>query len=183
MLQQLVLPKTAADGGVSTGNDADLHLSWSNQPLKSLNNGAFEAMLAAVTLEDALSLGLKGTADITAKTAIGNIPIFGIPFDVQSSLKGKRFVYSLIGARRLCHHLLGINNFGGTTKLSDVKVTGSGGDGGNQFIISPLKTELENPSQVSLHTVDTELPVIFNGVKIGRAAIDVCYCFDDMIKA
>ena len=45
-------------------------------------------MLAAVTLSDDLTLGLKGTADVTAKTAVGNVPISGIPFNVQSGLKG-----------------------------------------------------------------------------------------------
>ncbi|THV03542.1 hypothetical protein K435DRAFT_962414 [Dendrothele bispora CBS 962.96] len=150
---ELDLPKAAADGGVSTGNDADLHLSWSNQPLKSLNNDAFSAMLAAVTLKQSVDLTLKGSADVTARTSIGDVPISGIPFDVTSSLQG-------------------INDFDGTTKLSNVTVTGSGGNGGNEFIVSPLTTELSNPSNVSLHTVDIALPVIYKDVMIGRAAIN-----------
>jgi len=132
-----------------------LHLSWSNQPLKSLNNDAFSAMLAAVTLKQSVDLSLNGSADVTARTTIGDVPISGIPFDVESTLQG-------------------INDFKGTAKLSDVKVTGSGGDGGNQFIVSPLNTELSNPSNVSLHTVDIALPVMFKDVMIGRAAINVC---------
>ena len=67
----------------------------------------------------------------------------------------------------------GINSFGGTAALSNVTVTGSGGNGGDEFIVSPLQTTLQNPSNVSLDTVDISLPVIFNGVTIGRAAINV----------
>lgn len=99
-------------------------------------------------------LTLKGTADVTAKTTIGNVPIAGIPFNVPSSL-------------------VGINQFGGKTSLSNISVTGSGGSGGNQYITSPLTTQLDNPSNVSLTTNDIALPVLYNGVQLGRAAISV----------
>lgn len=39
--------------------------------------------------------------------------------------------------------------------------------------MAPLKTTLQNPSQISLDTIGVSLPVIFNGVTIGRAAINV----------
>ncbi|KAF9562634.1 hypothetical protein CPC08DRAFT_706528 [Agrocybe pediades] len=150
---QLDIPRTAAIGGVSTGNVADLQVSWSNVPLKSLDNGAFATLFAGVTLMDDVSVGLSGSADVVAKTSIGNVPIAGIPIDVTSGLKG-------------------INSFGGKAGLSDVTVTGSGGDGGDQFIITPLKTTLNNPSNITLNTVNIALPVIFNGVTLGRAVID-----------
>jgi hypothetical protein len=69
--------------------------------------------------------------------------------------------------------LTGINSFGHTALLSNVSVRGSGGAGGNEFIISPLTTTLQNPSSISLDTVDVSLPVIFKGVTIGRAAVSV----------
>ena len=69
--------------------------------------------------------------------------------------------------------LSGINSFGGKADLSNVSVAGSGGDGGDQFIVTPLKTTLQNPSNVTLNTVNIALPVTFNGVGIGRAVIDV----------
>lgn len=86
--QQLSLPTSDTVGGVSTGNVADLPISWTNQPLTSLNNDAFSAVLAAVTLTNSVSLGLGGTANVTAKTSIGDVPITGIPFNVTSSLAG-----------------------------------------------------------------------------------------------
>ena len=68
---------------------------------------------------------------------------------------------------------LGIDSFGGSADLSDVSVAGSGGKGGNEYIVAPLKAALQNPSNFSLSTIDVTLPVVFQGVKIGRAAIAV----------
>jgi len=67
----------------------------------------------------------------------------------------------------------GINSFGKTAQLSNISVTGSGGNGGSQFIVSPLTTTLQNPSNVSLQTNDIALPVIYQGTQLGRAAISV----------
>ena len=136
-----------ANGGVSTGNIADLPLSFSNQTLQSANDGAFESFFAVVTDTSSVTFELKGTANVVAKTSIGDIPISGIPFDVQSSLKG-------------------IDGFGGTAKLSNVSITGSGGNGGNQFIVAPLTTTLNNPSNISLTTTDIALPVSFKGITV-----------------
>lgn len=57
--------------------------------------------------------------------------------------------------------------------LSNVSVAGSGGNGGSEFIIAPLTTILQNPSNISLSTVDVALPVFYQGVEIGRASINV----------
>ncbi|KAG7446409.1 uncharacterized protein BT62DRAFT_931852 [Guyanagaster necrorhizus] len=152
-IASLTLPKSTVVGGVSTGNVANLNIKWENQPLKSLNDEAFEALFAAVTLLDQAGLKLKGTADVTAHTAIGNVPISSISLDVPSSLRG-------------------MNSFGGSATLSNVSVSGSGGDGGSEYIVSPLTTTIQNPSNVSLYTIDIVLPVMYEGVMIGRAAVD-----------
>lgn len=112
-----------------------------------MNNGGFESFFAAVTDTSSADFGLKGTANVVARTSIGDVPISGIPFDVQSSLKG-------------------INSFGGSARLSNVTIAGSGGNGGNQFIRAPLTTTLNNPSNVSLNTNDISLPVFFKDVKV-----------------
>lgn len=103
-----------------------------------------------------VDINLKGSADVTAKTSIGNVPITGIPIDVVSTLKG-------------------IGSFGHQATLSNVSVTGSGGEGGSEYIISPLTTTLENLSNISLNTVDVSLPVVFQDTKIGRAVISVSF--------
>lgn len=151
---QLDLPKQQVNGGVSTGNTVDLVISFENQPLKSLNNAAFGQVFAGATLMDQVDLNLKGSADVTAKTSIGEVPISGVPIDVMSSLKG-------------------IASFNHKASLSNVSVAGSGGEGGSEYILSPLTTMLENPSNISLSTVDVSLPVVYQGTKIGRAAINV----------
>jgi hypothetical protein len=156
---------------VSTGNVVDLVISFHDQPLQSLNDGGFEEMFAAVTLQPSVDLQLTGTADVTARTTIGDVPISGIPFIVPSSLKGRTFLLPIFYAQ--LSFALGMNAFGGTATLSNVSVAGSGGNGGNQFIVSPLTTTLQNPSNISLQTVDVSLPVIFRNVVIGRAAINV----------
>ncbi|EIW82896.1 hypothetical protein CONPUDRAFT_101346 [Coniophora puteana RWD-64-598 SS2] len=138
-------------GGVSTGNDASLPIKFSNTPLQSLNNGAFQAVFTEVTDTSSASFDLSGSANVTAKTSIGDVPISGIPFDVKSSLTG-------------------INSFGRTATVTNVSITGSGGSGGNQYVKAPLTTTLNNPSNVSLQTVDISLPVFYKDIQLGQAA-------------
>jgi len=148
------------NGGVSTGNTVELVISFENQPLKSLNNDAFGSLLAGATLMDEVSVNIKGTADVTARTEIGDVPISGIPIDVMSSLKG-------------------IGGFNHEAELSNISVAGSGGQGGNEYILAPLTTTLENPSNISLSTVDVSLGVMYEGTQVGRAVINVsfvCVC-------
>jgi hypothetical protein len=144
----------AVDAGTSTGNVADLVLSFQDQTLHSLNDQAFPLLFAAVTLTPTAALQLKGSANVVARTAIGDVSIGGIPFDVLSSITG-------------------MNSLGKTAGLSNISVTGSGGNGGNEFIVAPLTTTLNNPSNISLSTVDVSLPVTFKGSEIGRASIAV----------
>ena len=71
----------------------------------------------------------------------------------------------------------GINSFGGKAAINNVSITGSGGTNGDQYIISPLTTVINNPSNVSLSTVDIALPVYYENVMIGRAAFNVSQRF------
>jgi len=75
-------------GGVSTGNEADLEIVFSKQPLQSLNNAVFAAFFAAVTDTQGVEFELKGSADVVARTTIGDVPISNIPFNVTSALRG-----------------------------------------------------------------------------------------------
>ncbi|KAH7888371.1 hypothetical protein F5I97DRAFT_2002257 [Phlebopus sp. FC_14] len=150
---QLELPQSDTVGGVSTGNVVDLPISFHNVPLTSVNDGAFEAMFASVTDTNAATVELSGTADVMVKTSIGNVPISGISFAVTSSLKG-------------------INQFGGTASISNISITGSGGNGGDEYIVAPLTAALQNPSNISLSTVDIALPAYYENVMIGRAAFN-----------
>lgn len=84
----MTLPKSDTVGGVSTGNIADLPITFNGIPLKSVNDGAFQTLFQEVTDTTEAVLTLKGTADVTAKTTIGNVPIADITFNVPSSLTG-----------------------------------------------------------------------------------------------
>ncbi|KAI0631497.1 hypothetical protein C8Q77DRAFT_1218963 [Trametes polyzona] len=150
---ELKLPKAPQDGGVSTGNVAPLVITFQNQTLQSKNDGAFSHFFAQVTDTSGVDFDLKGTADVVARTTIGDVPISGIPFNVTTSLKG-------------------INAFDKTADLSNVTITGSGSDSHGPFIRSPLTTKLQNPSNISLQSVDVSFPVTYKGVVLGRAAID-----------
>ncbi|KAI0710861.1 hypothetical protein C8Q76DRAFT_623714 [Earliella scabrosa] len=150
---QLNLSSADAIGGVSTGDVADLELSFENQKLQSLDNTAFMTFFAAVTDSAGVEFDLKGTADVVARTAIGDVPIEAVPFDITTSLKG-------------------INAFNHAAGLSDVKIIGSGHDSHGPYILSPLTATLQNPSNISLQTVDISLPVFRDGVMLGRAVID-----------
>ncbi|KAI0305626.1 hypothetical protein B0F90DRAFT_1815219 [Multifurca ochricompacta] len=150
---ELKLPVSNTVGGVSTGNIADLEIAFSKQPLQSLNNLVFAAFFAAVTGTEGVQLDLKGSADVMARTTIGDVPISKIPFNVTSPLKG-------------------IDSFGHVAGLSNVSITGSGGNGDSQYINADLTTTLQNPSNISLQTNDISLAVFFKDVKIGHAAIN-----------
>ncbi|KAJ7251753.1 hypothetical protein B0H12DRAFT_1234031 [Mycena haematopus] len=150
----LTIPMMPVVAGVSTGNVADLVISFENIPLVASSQEAFQLLFAVVTLEPEADFVLTGSANVSARTSIGDVPITGIGFNVNSALTG-------------------INSFGGTASLSNVTVTGSGGDGGDEYIVAPLTTVLQNPSNITLDTVDISLPVVYKGVNIGRAAINV----------
>jgi hypothetical protein len=85
---QLVVPSAPVSAGVSTGNLADLVISFQNQTLQSLNNDAFEAFFAAVTDTASVQTNLTGSANIVGRTAIGDVPIQGVPFNVITTLAG-----------------------------------------------------------------------------------------------
>lgn len=149
----LEIPMMDAEGEVSTGNDANLPLSFEDIAMIASDHGAFRSLFAAVTLESSADLTLSGAADVVAATTIGNVPIGNISFDVPTTLSG-------------------VNGFGGQAELGPVSVVGSGGAGGSEYIRANLSTTLENPSNVSLETVNIALPVVWEGTTLGRAVID-----------
>jgi hypothetical protein len=74
--------------GVSKGELADLLINWEYQVLQSLNDGAFANLFNAVTNNVEVDLKLRGVAEVTARTPIGDIDISEIAFDVTSQLHG-----------------------------------------------------------------------------------------------
>ena len=150
-IAQLNVPSMPVDAGTSTGNLASLTLAFQNIPLQSLNNQAFAAFFAAVTDTQGIPPSLKGTVAIVADTAIGDVPIHGIPFDVNSVIAG-------------------IDSFGGKVGISNVSITGSGG--GGAYITAPITSTLTNPSNITLTTNAVSLAGFYKGTQVGRAVLD-----------
>ena len=74
--------------GVSKGELADLLINWEYQAMQSLNDDAFSDLFNAVTNNAQVDLKLRGVAEVTARTPIGDIGISEIAFDVTSQLRG-----------------------------------------------------------------------------------------------
>jgi len=143
-----------------------------------MNNIAFATFFAAVTDTQGVEFELKVSADVVARTTIGDIPITNIPFNVTSPMRGEPPPHFLtFRSMSITTTRAGINSLGRTASLGNVTITGSGGSGGNQFINADLTTTFQNPSNISLQTSGVSLVVFYKDVKIGRAAIDVCLKF------
>lgn len=76
------------EGGVSTGNLVDLKIAFTDIPLQALNPTGFVTLFAGVTLKPSLEVDVTGSADVIARTPIGDVAIKGIPIGVKSELNG-----------------------------------------------------------------------------------------------
>lgn len=77
-----------------------------------------------------------------------------------------------MGALTNAAHSTGIDAFDKTASTSNVSIAGSGSDSHGAFVKAPFTATLENPSNISLQSVDVSFSVTFKGAKLGRAAID-----------
>ncbi|KZP24075.1 hypothetical protein FIBSPDRAFT_951384 [Athelia psychrophila] len=138
----LALATSDTVGGVSTGNVADLPISFHNLPLTALSDPAMQELFEAVTDTPLANLTLEGSANVTAKTTIGNVPIASIPFNVQSSLA--------------------------PVTVADLVVAGGTPD----HLLIAINTDLLNPSNITLETSLVIFALQFESVTIGSAIID-----------
>jgi hypothetical protein len=148
-----------------------IHLAFQNVPFAVVAGAetTFQNFLAATTTADTVTFGLSGTASSQANTSIGLLSISGIAFSVQSNMKGLCSDFPSILVLTISH--IGINTFGGTAAISDVRIVGSGGAGGNEYVSSPLKTILNNPSNISLAAGSIKLPTFYQGVQLGESIV------------
>jgi hypothetical protein len=148
----LALPKGAAVTNVETRT---LKTTFSNVPFAVIagQEAVFQDFLKGATTSASQTFHMSGSANTDAQTAIGLLSISDIPFSLDTTIAA-------------------INSFGGSAVLSDIKITGSGGKNGNEFVVAPLKTTLKNPSHISLLSSGISLPAFSNGVQIGSAVIN-----------
>jgi Protein of unknown function (DUF3712) len=122
-----------ADSAILTGSVTDFDFSFQDQTIIVLDDILFKVFLGLMIGTASVPTRLNGIVDVVAVTSIGNVSISDIPFDASSTLTG-------------------LNSFGNIINLSDVSITGSGGDNGSQYIVVSLVVILENPSNISLNT-------------------------------
>ncbi|GAA5914535.1 uncharacterized protein JCM6883_003197 [Sporobolomyces salmoneus] len=148
--------------GTSTGQPADLVLAiLEAAPFNAIDEGAYRAFFAAITLNNVVDFSLSGNASVLAKTAAGNIPISTIPFDNI----GTTFP--------------GIDGFGGKATIPETPVVIGGGSGdpfapssGGSFLRITLSVILDNPAPLILHTNLVSFQVIYMGALVGRAYVN-----------
>ena len=106
----LLLPKVdAISAERSNGQPADLVLAIQNAVLQADDIGAFNAFFVTITNTANVAFGLTGGANVTARTNAGDIPIYGIPFSVQTTFPG-------------------INGLGGVAEIPESKPQSRSGD-------------------------------------------------------
>jgi hypothetical protein len=88
-MAHLSVPKEKADTDKSTGI---IKTQFQDLPFK-VNEGAheiFAGFLTALTKSGNSSFGLSGVSNALSNTAVGNLQLNGIPFDVTTSMAGKQ---------------------------------------------------------------------------------------------
>lgn len=105
--------------------------------------------------ESSVAFGLAGYADIVARTSVGDIPISDVRFSVTT-------------------HLGGSESFGSSATLSDITISGSGKEDGNEYIVMPLNVAMRNASNIHWEIANVQLAVYYEDVQIGRLLVKVC---------
>ncbi|SGY79107.1 BQ5605_C008g05044 [Microbotryum silenes-dioicae] len=128
----------------------EIALTFANVPFKSMDNSAYSGFLTQTTDSPQVQLGLHGSADTTASTAIGALNLAGIDFEVSSPLLG----------------LQGLN--AQPTTVSDLDVF----RGYTDYLQINVKARLYNPSNITIGTGSVAFGLQFQGQIIGTANID-----------
>ncbi|SCV70806.1 BQ2448_3568 [Microbotryum intermedium] len=138
-------------GPVKTNVDTrEIALTFANVPFRSTDNSAFSSFLTQTTDSSQVQLGLHGSADTTASTAIGSLNLAGIDFDVTSPLLG----------------LQGLN--AQPTTVSDLDVF----RGYTDYLQINVNARLYNPSNITIGTGSVAFGLQFQGQIVGTANID-----------
>ncbi|RUS28692.1 hypothetical protein BC938DRAFT_481563, partial [Jimgerdemannia flammicorona] len=148
----LDVPWTSATTDASTST---IKTSFSNIPFAVYDSAQpiFNAFTTALTLSTQDNpFYLSGNANAKATTAVGEILLYGLVFDVPTVLPG-------------------FKDFGGSVTLSDVKVIGGTPD----YVILSMVTHMTNPSTITISVGDVTfgvyVPVGATNVPAGPAYI------------
>lgn len=145
---------------------------FSNVPFKVIDKTIFSGFVQLLTLSPSVTFGLKGSSNALAETAVGNINLNNIAFNVDTTLKGnfplKKILHMAINILIL-FFFIGFANFGGKAEVLTINVVG----GTSDYVLIDLTFALTNPSNISITVGDINFNVIlneFNSV-IGRTYV------------
>ncbi|KAI9320988.1 hypothetical protein BX666DRAFT_1260723 [Dichotomocladium elegans] len=117
--------------------------SFSDVPFKVFKGAEplFNQFVKALTLSPNVAFDLSGSSNAVTQTAIGNLKLNNITFDVTTSLAG-------------------FNDFGGSFVINSesVKVVGAT----KEYIVITLSIQLNNPSQITITLGDMNLDIYMN---------------------
>jgi len=147
-IAELVIPEGDA---VTDVEQRIIHLTFSDVPFAVFDDqhGAFENFLAATTTGKTQTLGLAGTANTKASTAVGLLSLGGIDFSVQSNIEG----------------LQGLNTKPVTVSNLDVA------HGYPDYLLITVDSAIFNPSNLTIGTDDVAFALQYMGATIGTANI------------
>ena len=86
----LFVKMTSVQSGTSTGpsDPKSIVLGFKNAPLQAHQHDKLQALFHDLAITKGTTFGLKGTTDVVAQTVIGNIPIHGIGFQLNTYMRG-----------------------------------------------------------------------------------------------
>ncbi|KAK7460804.1 hypothetical protein VKT23_008733 [Stygiomarasmius scandens] len=143
---RLAIPKGPSTTDVDT---RVIHLGFNNVPfaVSDGQQGTFNQFLAATTTTKSQTLGLSGSADADANTAVGLLVLKDISFSVDSTISG----------------LNGLNEKPVTVNDLDIN------HGFPDFLLIKVNTALFNPSNLTIGTGDVSFTLQYQNTAIGEA--------------
>ncbi|KAI8890227.1 hypothetical protein K501DRAFT_169158 [Backusella circina FSU 941] len=133
----LVASLEIPDEKATTSDTGVVQTQFSDVPFKVANKDIFSGFVQLLTLKDSVTFGLEGSTNAIATTAIGDLNLTGINFNVDTTLAG-------------------LNNFGGKVEIISLNVTG----GTPEYIILDLVYQITNPSNLTITVGDINFDVM-----------------------
>ncbi|ORX55671.1 hypothetical protein DM01DRAFT_1335066 [Hesseltinella vesiculosa] len=133
----------------TTSNTGVVTTAFTGVPFKVSNQDLFSLFMTTMTKSANGSFELAGTSNALTQTAIGNLQLNGITFDVTTNMAG-------------------FNNFGGQTQILSLVIAG----GTSEYVLVNTKVAFNNPSQITIQNLgDISFTAQAQGQTIGQVFI------------
>ena len=147
----LYVKMVSTHSGTSSGpsDPKSIVLGFKNAPMQAHQHDKLQALIHDLAVTKGTTFGLRGTVEVVGETVIGNIPIHGIPFNLNTF-------------------------FGGMDSLTrhvDIPNT-LPANGTAQSINVNVHTVLTNPSNLTLISTGMALGAFYKNAYVGRVAMN-----------